>query len=275
MTPGRWPSPLKAKVMRAAWRTTGSVPGIGRALLNRSFRRWQQGHGMVPAALALSVLDEQLLFRVNPASLTHRLAAVSWHDDGRRRHDFRDSFVTEGDLSGYLSPLIQDRLTAEIDQLFACRFRWRETLSWEALVQRLEARGRFVHNNVAMSSLADIDAYFRRYVALTEAIQVKGYRLRRELKAGAAASTGSARPWRIERGEEEVGVAIGRNGELWRYRGGYHRTAIARNLGLKKMPVQVKLVHGDWLRRELACKSWNSNVRQLFDFDKVSLKLDL
>ncbi|GAA4650107.1 hypothetical protein GCM10023116_23900 [Kistimonas scapharcae] len=254
---GQWPSPVKAKVMRAVWRSMGRVPGIGGVLLTRSLRHWQQGRAMIPAALVLSVLDEQLLIRVNPADLTHRLAAVSWGQDGIKSHDFRESFVAEGDLSGYLSPLKQDRLTAEIDQLFACHFRWRETASWVMLAQRLRERGRFVHNNVRIASLSDLDAYFQRYAELAESIQTHGYRLRRELTSGAAASSGFARSWRIERGEEEVGVAIGPKGEIWRYRGGYHRTAIARNLGLETMPVQVKLVHGDWLRREMAGKGLN------------------
>ena len=44
---------------------------------------------------------------------------------------------------------------------------------------------------------------------------------------------------------------IDESGRLIRHLGGKHRTAIAQALGLKSIPVEVRLVHVRWLAQEM------------------------
>ena len=183
------------------------------------------------------------MIQVTPASLKERLAAVGYGKDGGVTHDFRSHFLFEGDCAHLLTPIQQSRLDDEINQLFAQQMNWRKIQAYSYLRRRLKEGKPFRHNNVLMGTQADIDRYFERYVRLTESIDRHGYKTREELKR--VSKTSMKRRWWMEAGEQEVGVAIGPAGEVWRFGGGYHRTAIARNLGLKSMPVRVRLVHGD------------------------------
>lgn len=64
----------------------------------------------------------------------------------------------------------------------------------------------------------------------------------------------SARPVWAEYTERNIGIAIGSRGELYRVGPGQHRTAVAKTLNLAKMPCEVRLLHVDWIERQL----WHS-----------------
>jgi len=105
------------------------------------------------------------------------------------------------------------------------------------------------HNGMPLRSADDVEAYCRHHLMLIESIRQHGVVRRSELeRIGKTASRLTANSAALERGETDAGVAIGPRGRLYRYRGGFHRTAAARELGLPSLPVQVKLVHLDWLR---------------------------
>jgi ParB-like chromosome segregation protein Spo0J len=80
---------------------------------------------------------------------------------------------------------------------------------------------------------ADVDEYFERFVALFRSIEQHGV-VRRA--AGR---------------DRDIGVALGPWGDLVRLPGGQHRLAIASVLGLERIPVQIRMVHADLLRRRM------------------------
>ncbi|MCL6270776.1 hypothetical protein M3P05_12660 [Sansalvadorimonas sp. 2012CJ34-2] len=248
---GRWPVPVKKKFPRLVRGAVGSCPGLGPAMAEYQFWQWKLSRKeTISAALVLQALEDSLTCHISPQDLQMRLAAVQFGDDDRVEYDLRDQFICSGNMSDKLSPISESRLNREIDELFACEMDWRKTQSYQNLQKRLQDSGAFRHNNVSIAEPAHIDQYFERYVRLTDSIERHGYQSRRDLRTQHRKSV--SRRWRLEQGEEEVGVAIGPRGEIWRYRGGYHRTAIARNLGLASMPVMIKLVHEECLRSCLA-----------------------
>ena len=244
---GKWPRSVADQLARPFWSAAGACPGLGPWLLNKRMGIWEQNRSTIPAALATGVLGDRLLINVAPVSLQERLAAVGYTADRIATHDFHSQFVFHGDCKHLLAPISQSLLDDEINQLFANQMIWAETSAYHRLYQRLREQGAFRHNNVSMESLRDIDRYFERYVRLAESISQYGYKSRNELQQ--SHGKGMKRLWWLEVGEQEVGIAIGPAGEVWRFGGGYHRTAIARNLGLESMPVQIRLVHGEWLYR--------------------------
>ncbi len=244
---GRWPVSLHNKILRQAWRTVGACPKLGQVVTEHKFRQWKQNQKLtIPASLVLTRQGSSLTGLVSPQQLQMRLAAVNYTSAGRVEYDFRDQFICSGNINNRLSPVRDSQLNSEVDELFACEMDWRKTRSYQRLCQRLQDSGAFGHNNVHFSDSAQIDRYFERYVRLADSIDRYGYQPRAQLML--KSREGLGRTWRLEWGEQEVGVAIGPQGEIWRYRGGYHRTAIARNLGLSAMPVMVKLVHSNWLQ---------------------------
>ena len=221
----------------------GACPGVGSWLLDQRLNAWEKHRHPVPAALAEQVLGEKLIAWVSPSSLTTRLAAVGYAKDGSISHDWRSQFIFDGEFEHLLSPVNNSKLDEEINQLFAEQMNWRTTQAYHDLHKHLNVRGSLRHNNVLIREQADLDRYFERYVRLAEIINKHGYKTRAELSRVRRSSM--KRQWWIETGEQEVGVAIGPDGEVWRFGGGYHRTAIARNLGLDAMPVRVRLVHAE------------------------------
>lgn len=55
--------------------------------------------------------------------------------------------------------------------------------------------------------------------------------------------------FRPERAADELKVAIGRNGEIYKANGGRKRLMASRILGLETVPLRIAYIHCDWLQR--------------------------
>lgn len=51
--------------------------------------------------------------------------------------------------------------------------------------------------------------------------------------------------------DEDIGIAIGRNGEILHFRKGHHRIMLARQMNLPSLRVAVNIVHSKWLQNAL------------------------
>lgn len=185
------------------------------------------------------------MLNVPPSTLQQRLLAVG---TSPVPFDFRHQFIIAGDVTAQLTPIAESELDAEMVQLFAEGMQWRQTQAYQQLIERLHSAGSFRHNNVRLAQPQDIDRYFERYVRLVDSIERYGYQTRAALTRLHSGSM--RRQWWLESGEQEVGVAIGPHGQIWRFGGGYHRTAIARLLNLATMPVMIRVVHDDWWQKD-------------------------
>jgi hypothetical protein len=202
----------------------------------------------IPFPLAERVLGDALLIMANPQDMRHWLVSEAKSEE--KLETPRDYFLVDGPLGPLRRRLEDSQLDAEARELIACQGDYRSTGLFETLSRRLGKNGAFHRNGVLFRTPADIDAYCRHHLELIESIKAHGVVRRSELaRVGAAASRSTPNAAFLERVEADAGVAVGSNGRLLRYRGGFHRTAAARELGLVRMPVQVKLVHLDWLRR--------------------------
>jgi osmoprotectant transport system permease protein len=83
----------------------------------------------------------------------------------------------------------------------------------------------------------EVDAYFRALSRLARSIEAGGYRSQGALGGDPG---------------DEIRVIIGQTGEPVAYAGGTHRLAAAHLLGVARVPVILKAVHGDWLQNCLA-----------------------
>ncbi len=104
---------------------------------------------------------------------------------------------------------------------------------------------------MALNSQELIDDYFQRFVALFHSIQAHGVVPVNSLKGPLAEKfqPSASRRRKTEWGERDIGVAIGPAGELVLLPGGKHRLAVATVLKISHVPVQVRMVHVDWLRK--------------------------
>ncbi|MDN3522073.1 hypothetical protein [Halomonas ramblicola] len=62
----------------------------------------------------------------------------------------------------------------------------------------------------------------------------------------------AARGFDAQRGKDDLGVAVSREGRLIKINRGLHRLAMAQRVGLDSVPVTVKAVHREWWQRVTA-----------------------
>ncbi len=120
-------------------------------------------------------------------------------------------------------------------------------------------------NNVALDTVAKIDAYFENTASLLASIAAKGV-VRRPaftIEMAAAFAASEIRPVAAEIVERDVGAGIGPRGELLRVCPGLHRTAAALHLGVASMPVELRMIHIAFLRQHGAAEDPLAAVRRV------------
>ena len=121
---------------------------------------------------------------------------------------------------------------------------WDETDYYKRKRERLESG----KSTRGCTSVDDLPQYFARFDKIYNSLQTEGYKTQRELINESPTET-------IEQNLDapipelnEIGVCIGRDGELIRGYRGEHRLAIAKILGIDRVPVQVLVRHSEWQR---------------------------
>lgn len=116
---------------------------------------------------------------------------------------------------------------------------WRDTELHARLAGELAARGA---TSFDIRSAADLDAHFERLDRLVESIRRHGFLLSHEIALAGEDKGLAAHP----RYGAEIAVNIGRDGQ-YLFQDGRHRLAIARILGLDRVPVKVLVRHAQWV----------------------------
>jgi hypothetical protein len=244
----RW----RALPKRLLWGLMARIPGapsrfrraLGRAVAAKPSETLRYA---VPFVLAERVLGDTAIIDADPRSIDRWL--ISEAKSAGQIESPRDHFLIDGSWKPLTRALDSSQLDNEVREFIACLGDYRQMPLFRRSLKRLRDEGSFVRNGIVFRTADDIDAYCRHHVNLIESIRKHGVVRRADLgKIGASAGRATPNSAFLERTETDAGVAVGPNGRLLRYRGGFHRTAAARELGLANMPVQVKLVHLTWLR---------------------------
>lgn len=204
----------------------------------------------LPGFVARRALGRDLVIDIDPGVLRQRLDHL--FRQGDEPCDIRDRFIGAGDWTPVLRGLRNSSTHREVAEIVAAGFDYRRTASYRKALERAAVARPVKRNFVVLSSPAKIEAYFRRSAEMCRSIGQSGV-LRRADQGRRLASfaTPSVRlPW-VELGEVDVGVAVGSGGELYRFAAGKHRTAAAQVLNIASIPVEVRLVHADWLARQI------------------------
>ena len=224
-------------------------------LITRELDELMLGHrsDAVPIKLARRALGRLLVHQVSPTALRREL--VGHGTRGRPFIDARDW--------DKIRPPYMGKVHRFVRQLAQHGRAYREMPVYATLQKRASLGKPVVINSVVLDSEAVIDAYCERYLQLIESIRRSGFLTRDEV----ARSTIDPliRRAKTEESERDVQIAIGPNGELFRLGTGRHRTAIAKVLGLERMPVEIRVMHAEWLSK-LVERSGKSPLDTLLDW---------
>lgn len=199
---------------------------------------------------ARRALGTKLLIDIDPSvlekQLDHRVR------QGEEVYSIRDRFLGAGDWTPLLHLLRRSSTHREVMEVVEAEFAYRSTTGYRRALERAGTERPVKRNYVALSSPAKVEAYFRQTTEMCRSIQRHGLLRRADygFKLGSIRRPSIRLPW-VELGELDIGVAIGASGELYRFASGKHRTPAAQALGLKSIPVEVRMVHAEWLERAI------------------------
>lgn len=201
----------------------------------------------VGVPFALAHFGDDLLLDLPTTKIDRRL--VDLIRCGRQTLHVSDYFLGLGDWHLLSNSVMKSSVAAEAIELAKHGLDYRETVAYRRYLARAKAGRAVTRNRIRLDSGAQIDGYFERFVALFRSIESRGLLRLEAARRNAPEISGSSvvRHWATEVSERELGVAIGPAGEYYRLPGGQHRTAIAMILGLKTIPVQIRLVHSEWV----------------------------
>jgi hypothetical protein len=160
-----------------------------------------------------------------------------------------ERFLDGADWSAAVSPTADVPEQRDMEELVAYGQSYPEMPVFRWMLDRID-RGRPVQRyRTSIDTEAKAHAYFRYFLTLVESIRTYGFRRRGELHGiGTPAAFGVRGRFALR--QREIGAAVASDGRLLRFLGGRHRTAIAQALGVPRVPVEIRLVHADWLAAE-------------------------
>lgn len=155
------------------------------------------------------------------------------------RKPFRRHFIWSGNWDQEARPFTEHPLYIDFLEVFEAKFEYRTTRAYAKRVEAIH-RGR-PYSQVPLGkasaepldTLAKIDFYFEERIKLIHSMMQEGYRSQQELGGV----------------QSEIGVAVGRNGELLKWTNGRNRLVAAKIARVPKVFVGVDFVHRLWVER--------------------------
>lgn len=209
------------------------------------------GGGAISPKQAAAHFGSGLFLEISPSTLTHRLEEKFFDGDSRRW--IGEYFLDAGDWRNILSPLDDSPAHQEIVEICRWRQNFRECPLYRKYLARLTKGTPRRRNGRYLDSIEKIDGYFQYYLDLIESIERSGILPRnrfQKLKDTGENHRATRSLWH-DMVERDIGVAIAADGSLVRHTSGKHRLAAAIGLGLDRIPVEIRMVHADWLQGEM------------------------
>lgn len=216
---------------------------LGRLLANPDFRGFS-----LPVPLAVRALGGNIEFSVPASALAVNM--YPWVVSRGKPLRVSHFFLGDGDWQQLLFPFSEGRIYREMGELIAAGADFRDLAVFAELVRKAEEGKPERRNAVYLRTVPMIESYFIRYLGLVEAIRSHGLLRIRELRGGSLKGGGIRLPisdWT----EADIGVGIDAQGGLVRLPDAQHRSAIAVHLDLPSVPVELRMIHMDWLRRTM------------------------
>ena len=207
------------------------------------------GQAAIPAAHARWFFGNALVFWADPAALTMRLPDKVRNGDRPIR--LAPRFVDSGDWRHVVTPVADLAEHLETQELVEFGADYPSTPTFQRMMRAISGGRPFRRYGRALDTEDKVHAYFRYFLGLTDSIRTHGFREQSRLAALARDPGFEVRgtfAWR----QRNIGVALNADGRLLRFLGGRHRLAIAQALKLPAVPVELRLVHLDWLAAEVA-----------------------
>jgi hypothetical protein len=183
-------------------------------------------------------LGEILILEVEPNVIKKTIRKeFQVGNDMMQNKAFFKWFVIGGDWDTKYNLFQDERNFCEIIDLIEFQDDFRNSNSYNRCILELQngipQKG---FNGLPFEKTKDIDDTFIFYLELISSMKINGYLPQKQLSN--------------PKHDSDIGVAISSTGELFHFRTGHHRLAIAQLLNLPTVTVSVQIVHQNWLERK-------------------------
>jgi hypothetical protein len=207
------------------------------------------GPAAIPSAHARWFFGKSLVFWTDPAALTMRLPDNV--EDGHRAIRLAPQFVDSGDWRDVVTPVADLPEHVETQELVEFGADYPSTPTFQGMMHAVRRSRPLRRYGRPLDTEDKVHAYFRYFLALTDSIRAHGFRAQHRLSA-LPRDRGFEVRGSFALRQRDIGVAMSADGRLLRFLGGRHRLAIAQALKVPAVPVELRLVHLDWLAAEVA-----------------------
>jgi hypothetical protein len=171
---------------------------------------------------------------------------------GTREFVLTEWFLGSGDWSKWLRPIAATPVYREVETLLMAGKNFRTTAMFQRFKLHMEVGRPPVRNEIPLDTIEKLEAYAEGVLRLAGSVKKNGVLKRSESGIEQmTANADAARPLWVEVKENEIGAAILADGTIARLGPGHHRIAAAKLLGVSHAPVEIRLVHTDWLKRQI------------------------
>ena len=202
---------------------------------------------------AQRALGKALIMNIDPMQLRKFLDERILIDD--EMVNITDRFIGGGDWSPVTVPLKEQFTHLEaLTTARAKNYNYNKVRMYKRALNRCRNDRPIKRNFVALDTPEKVREYFDGLVELVRSIKEHGIISRHDYRATEQIqwkAKGLRHAW-VENFESDIGVAISAGGRVLRFSSGKHRTGIAKGLRLKSIPVEVRMVHADWLTRQIS-----------------------
>lgn len=200
------------RVAWIAWAHTGILPD-----------------GIVSRRAAIRHLPDETRIHVPPAMI-ERIARSS----GGKGTPGKGRFFWPGDWDRHARPLEEHSRYQLMQNVWQHRDDLHASETWHRLVERMNSGRAYarIPQGVSLDSHENIEMYLRGCVELVESMRRDGFRED------------------LETDDDEINVALDRNGRLVKTNSGRKRLAAARLAGIPTIPVRIAHVHADWWQQQ-------------------------
>ena len=228
------------RLLRKPWRVLRRAMGFSKKIYHAahcvctemsplSLKLWR---GTIHPDVARQYYGDKLVFYTKVGEI-ERIVKIYVMINGKRVKPKRH-FVLGGPWDEEAPYFAEDETCIDVVDMHVNNRHYKDTILYKRYLSRLKCGMPEIHHGTYLDTEEKLGEYFESFYPLFESLKRDGYQSQREL--GGTEDT-------------EIGVAIGRSGELLHFRTGHHRLAMVKVLDIYSVPVVVHLVHRVWLRR--------------------------
>lgn len=177
-------------------------------------------------------LKQKVLLNIPPTSIRHLM--VDWIKIDNTVLHTNDYFIGSGEWNEIKRDITTFPILKEAKEMLQINWRFCESESYKRYTAAIQKGKPLKRQHVVLDSTEKINTYFLRFQKLYYSIMQHGFLSHEKLQGS---------------NNRDIGIAIDKDGSFIKLPGGQHRFALAYTMGIESIPVEIRMVHREFLIR--------------------------